>query len=130
MEAAAAVAVAAAAAAHQNQQHHKRERQDSDLDQKQNQSLNGHDGYTQGDSLHADQIAAAEAVESVRKLQEGDDTFADDSMQYVQTDVNEQTGERQSSASRPTAYHSKRRKVNTCIPCKVSTKGCSRLALY
>lgn len=124
MDAAAAVAVAAAAAAHQNQHHqqHKRQRRDSDLEQKHIENVEQRlNGFDQGTSLHNDQFAAAEAVESVRKLQQDDEAFAEDSMQYVEQNGDiTHIGESQSTSNRPAAYHTKRRKVNTCLPCKVS----------
>lgn len=112
--AAAAVAVAAAAAVHQNQhQHHrhKRDRQDSDFEHKhlQNgeQSFNGYE----------------EADESVRELHEGREPYEAQSVQYLeQPGDNHHMNEIQGTSNRPAAYHTKRRKVNTCLPCKVSVQ--------
>ena len=101
MDAAAAVAVAAAAAAHQHQ--------------------GAEDLKPEPAGIHALDVGD-------RKHSEADESYGDGSMQYVASDVNTQNGETShvdvspgtASTSRPTVHHTKRRKVNTCLPCKVS----------
>lgn len=99
MDAAAAVAVAAAAAAQQHQE--------------------ADNLKTESAGIHALDVGD-------RKLPENDDNYEDGSMQYVGPDVSttqdgstSHVGVSQGTASRPTVHHTKRRKVNTCLPCKV-----------
>lgn len=133
MDAAAAVAVAAAAAAHQNQeaaavqrqqQQHARQDglddQQQALQEKEGQGIND---YGQPPAPAPVQDAGLETEEK----REDEESMQNTSIQYAGSDIKEQNGDAsqmdvsQSASNRPPVHHTKRRKINTCLPCKVSS---------
>lgn len=140
MDAAAAVAVAAAAAAHQSQeaalqlhhQQHREQQEESHLEEEEEKQSHG-DLILNGenDAHRSSSIQIGEEKPDLLNEDEKIGTFADNSMQYVASDYTDQNGDlsrqiddSQTGAGRPTIHHTKRRKINTCLPCKVRRACC------
>ncbi|UZJ54673.1 hypothetical protein CBS101457_003993 [Exobasidium rhododendri] len=78
-------------------------------------------------------------VDLTAKMEDQDHTFADTSMQYnsdapEQNGVNGETSDnedrRGGAKNRPHVHHTKRRKINTCLPCKRRKVKCDREKPY
>lgn len=134
MDAAATVAVAAAAAAHQSQEaaihlHHQQQQEESNLEEKPN-----HGDLNMNGDVEAHRSSPTRGEEKPVLLNEDEKTssLADNSMQYVASDYPDQNGDlsqqiddsQTTSIGRPTVHHTKRRRINTCLPCKVRKACC------
>jgi hypothetical protein len=155
MDAAAAVAVAAAAAAHQSQEAAAQRQQEQLLEQQQEQQnddfshhqqpvedafrrMDEHNGAVQHENEYRatttntlEQGLKEEITDSVRKVEDEKEDFADTSMQFAD-ESQDQNGnmsleDGQGTNARPHVHHTKRRKINTCLPCKVRERGGSNV---